>query len=222
MGCNDSAARAVYTDRISGVPTYYNAANVQRTGTRASFYYDRDFYDHCNLWMDDLGDLSGGGKPDAVSSLGTWVNRNDGCRSQHNYGTAFDLSALWWYDRRGWVADNYEGDKRFYMGVAANTNHFFTYSLDYNYNRAHHNHIHFDKSITPSRFSRGSTSQVKFVQASISHVWDRAITIDGLWGPQTEGAVREVLEGLPLSGVLTADWMSYCRHTAYRGMTTAF
>ncbi|CAN5580676.1 hypothetical protein BH20ACT2_BH20ACT2_09550 [soil metagenome] len=218
-GCNDSVARAVYTDQIRGVGTYYNASGVQRRGTRSRFYYNKAFYDWCGVWVDNLSDRSALGRPHSISTLGTWVNRNDGCRSQHNYGTALDLSGLWWANRT-WIADNYESDKRFYMGVAATCNQFFKYSLDWNYNSAHHNHIHFDKSIKPSEFTTNSASQVKFVQASINNVWGEAVTIDGVWGPQTAAAVRRVLDRTGDDGDLTdwQSWQGYCDRTARRGM----
>ncbi|CAN5732277.1 hypothetical protein BH24ACT3_BH24ACT3_03630 [soil metagenome] len=211
----------MYNDRIAGRPTYYNAGNVYRTGTRSRFYYDQSFYGACTGWLEALGEASGRGLPTAVSTLGTWVNRNDGCRSQHNFGTALDLSALWW-SGRSWVADNYESDKRFYMGVAAQCNRHFKYSLDWNYNSAHHNHIHFDKSVRPSSFQTGASPQVKFVQASLNHVWNRAVTIDGAWGPQTERELEAVLAKMGETGPLTrlSVWNEYCERTDRQGMQT--
>lgn len=217
MGCCDSAAQGTNTNAVGGIKTYYNESNVWQQGTLSSFKYNTTFYGKVGNWVTFFKAHT----PtylspylNSISSLGVYVCRSDGCVSKHNYGTAFDLSALRWHDGFGtirtWTALNYPNDRKFYLGVEASLHYYFKWVLDYNYNAAHRNHLHFDTTYAPS-YSTSSTAQTKFLQASLTYVWGINTTIDGIWGTQTSTNSTKALCRIGKSGVITttSNWLAY-------------
>lgn len=165
MGCCDSVAQATVTNKIGSAFTYYNEPDVWAQGSLSAFKYETNFYNKVVNWRNFLNARSPSWLSPylvSVSSLGAQVCRNDGCVSQHNYGTKFDLSAIRWHDGfsviRTWTAMNYPNDRKFYLGIEASCHYYFRWVLNYNFNTAHRNHIHFD-GYAPS-FSTTAATQV--------------------------------------------------------------
>ena len=95
-------------------------------------------------------------------------------------------------------AIDFNRDPRLYCGVGAILNRHFVHTLHYLYNADHEDHYHIDTSISPG-FSIGSKSRALFLQATLHHVHDLPVVIDGDVGSRTLAAVDTVLRRLEIS-----------------------
>lgn len=219
-------------------PTYYEVSRAP-----ASFNYNATLYSRLETWLTFFFahtpvDWT---RPGQVWTYGCYVDRNDGCTSYHNYGRAFDLSGIYATDPHNGVQrqvfsaryDQWRSltgaalidIRKRYWATAASCNYHFKYVLTYFYNSDHYNHIHVDNSVSGSgnsTFTTGTSSQVQCVQAQITYVWEDPIDIDGIWGPQTSGAVSRVLARIGRSGSLTtqANWLEFNKATLRFGSGT--
>jgi hypothetical protein len=169
-----------------------------------------------------------------VWSYGAYVNRNDGCVSYHNFGRAFDLSRIYATNPANGSLnkvfngrfDQWSGTsgaaltavRKQYWATSASLHYHFKHVLTYLFNSAHNNHIHADNSVSGggnSTFSTGASAQVQHVQACVTYIWGRPVTLDGIWGPQTSGAAGAVLSRIGRSGSLTtqSNWLEFNRAT---------
>ena len=54
------------------------------------------------------------------------------------------------------------------------------------------------------------------MQSALTHIWGYATSVDGGWGPQTDGNSRLALARIGVTGGLTtsqANWLAFCRAT---------
>lgn len=214
---------------INGQPTYYEVS-----GATATFKYNSTFYSRLEAWLQFYFNNTPVNWywPGQIWSYGAYVNKNDGCTSYHNYGRAFDLSRIYMtdtntgslakvfnarYDQwRSWTGDSLTTVRKRYWATCASINYHFKYVLHYLYNSDHWNHIHLDNAVSGSgnsTFTTGSSSQVYSVQACCRYIWGYSIAIDGIWGPETSGAVSKVLARIGLSGSITtqSNWLEFNR-----------
>lgn len=123
-----------------------------------------------------------------VGHAGAYVCK-DGC---HGKGRAFDMNYLQW---NGYTLNIYGGAhasgtlsvRRRYLAVDAEVRYYMKYTLDGWYNSAHANHIHMDNH-TAVVLSKSSSSDVKFVQAVCNNFNSAGLSIDGVWGTNTQNA----------------------------------
>lgn len=221
---------------IYGEPTYYEVS-----GAKTSFKYNSTFYSKLETWLAFwyANTPTTWRWPAQIWSYGAYVNKNDGCVSMHNFGRAFDISRLYIgindtptkvfnarYDQwRTLTGSALTTTRKQYWATCASINYHFKYVLHYFYNSQHWNHIHMDNEASGSgnsTFTTGSSSQVYHVQACCTYIWGYPIAIDGIWGPQTSGAVSKVLTRIGRSGSLTtqSNWLEFNRTTMRFGTGT--
>ncbi|MPZ87394.1 MAG: hypothetical protein GEU81_04835 [Nitriliruptorales bacterium] len=202
---------------ITGTPTNYARTTRQDYGTRgrrATFHCTSRFYNVMTAAFRELWEVCPLGRAQVIVCAGAYVNKP----GQHGRGQAFDLDALFWA-HRSLVALNYPSDSRFYLGVESILRRHCGTVLDYHYNAAHRDHMHIDAGTTVG-FTTGSPSRVKYVQATLGAIYGRAVVIDGLYGPQTDGAINAVLAQQGLAGPLTnvTHWRAFLLRTARLGL----
>ena len=208
--------REVTYNEIAGVDLHYARPPVAPYGSRGrhqTFASTRELRDTLAACVDELAGMCPHGRPEVITSAGFHVRKP----GQHGKGRAMDVDAIFWPDRT-LVTDFYLTDTRFYLAVESVFRRHFGIVLNYLYNAAHHDHLHVDLGV-PVGFSTGSTSRVLFLQASLTHIHDTPVLIDGLWGTQTSGAISGVLADLGLSGSITHKntWLAYLDRTARAG-----
>ncbi|NNF57787.1 MAG: hypothetical protein HKN04_06055 [Rhodothermaceae bacterium] len=212
--------REVSYDTVADVALHYARPPVAPYGSRGrqfTFFSTRTLRDTFAAALDELADVCPHGRPEVLTSAGTFVSKP----GQHGKGQAIDVDAIFWSDRT-FVTDFYLTDTRFYLAVESVFRRHFGLVLNYLYNNAHHDHLHMDLGV-PVGFSTGSRSRVLYVQASLTHVHDRPVLIDGIWGNQTAGAIDDVLSDLGLTGSITNKntWLAYLDRTARLGFGQA-
>jgi hypothetical protein len=210
---------------IDGASTYY-----EPTGDDTSFWYNSTFYSRLETWLAFWYSNTplNWGKPLQVGSYGVYGNRDDGCVSYHNFGRAFDISKIRGrigtttttlfsarYDQwRTQTGAQLTRTRKYYWATSASLHYHFKHVLTYLYNAQHHNHVHMDNAVSGSgnsTFTTGASAQVEHVQACCRYIWGQTVTLDGVWGSQTRGAVTAVLSRIGRSGSLTtqSNWLAF-------------
>ncbi|MDQ3578374.1 MAG: extensin family protein [Actinomycetota bacterium] len=190
--------------RIDGTPVYYWRSSRGNTTLR-NWQCTQAYYDQLVLWIRDLRSLSsaaGYGSVSYLVSAGFYVNKP----GQHGAGTAMDLDYVQWsngqvsspLDRHH--ASGTESIRRRYIAVDAVCRRRFRYVLDGWYNAEHADHIHSDFGGLPTICSKGSASDAKFVQAMCNNFLGSGLAVDGIWGPQTQGAFDTAKSRLGVTG----------------------
>ncbi len=165
------------------------------------------------------------GKADIICTAGAWVPKP----GMHGQGRAFDLDAIWWGDRL-LLAKNYPSDKVAYLGVESVLRKHFGTVLNYKYNAAHQCHWHFDDGTSVG--FRTMSSVVLYLQMTLNEVFkvNKPLMVDGDYGDNTRGGVRQALKDCGLVNVadvssnskldqaLTDNWMAFLDEAAKRGL----
>lgn len=153
------------------------------------------------------------------SILSGGVSRSGMGSSFHHKNRAFDLDAFLFEDGSNWVATSFPQRPQLYLGIEAVLRRTFGTVLSYDYNRAHEDHFHFDNG-TGVGFKQAAKSHVIFVQNVIALVYGSRIGRDGLWGGETDGALKALRERLGVGPISTAsNWKSFLDKVADDAMT---
>lgn len=214
---------------LDGVPTMYMRWGGGDTEPRQYTFRCRpNFLEALNAWVRYLKEVSAEAGPEYaemewITSAGAYVNKP----GQHGNGTAFDLDQAKWVDGPlispirldGRPNASIERQRRYYALEATVRAH-FRWTLDANYNAAHHDHIHQDFGGMPPVLGTGSSSDTFFVQGMLNAFQDAGLAVDGIWGPLTQGAFDESKDRLNYTGNphnSTADYRGYLELVASRG-----
>lgn len=185
-------------DKLAGVPVHYDRySNPQYGyGTRGkpgTWPCTTHFEEKLHAAFQELWDVCPLGEAEVITTAGAWVNKP----GMHGKGRGFDVDGIFWADRT-FVTKNYPEDRPFYLAVEAVLRKHFGTVLNYEYNVDHQDHLHIDDG-SETGFVPGHRSRVLFLQMAISHVFERPIGIDGVTGPETNGAARKLLVDLALA-----------------------
>lgn len=192
-------------------------------GQRWTFYCTTSVESKLRACFNDLWDMCPLGAANFILSAGTWVDKP----GAHGLGRAFDLDGILW-DGKTFVALNYPFEPRFYLSVESIFRKRFGTVLNYQYDHAHRDHLHIDDT-SPVGFSPSSRSRVLFLQMVLTHVYGMPVIVDGIVGPQTNGATRVLLvnEGFATPGevstdaklfdVLNREWLGFLDMTTIEG-----
>jgi hypothetical protein len=175
---------------IAGVPVHYArspVANYGTAGKQYNFYCNDKFYDKLENFVMEFSARFG--KPEIITSAGAYVAKS----GWHGSGMAFDFDAFFWHDRNFITLHEYKSDPKLYMAIEALLRKHFGTVLGWLYNAAHRDHWHVDSG-RPVGFNEYSKSNVKFLQAVITHIHEKPCVIDGIWGVNTAKLATELLE----------------------------
>jgi hypothetical protein len=213
----------IRVDNFAGKPLLYDRSapgHYGRTGISFRPFVNPVFAQACEACFSELfarlrqrADLivtfilSGG-----VSRAGTGA-------SFHHKNRAFDLDGLLFDDGSNWVANTFPQRPQLYLGMEAILRRHFGTVLSYDYNRAHEDHFHFDNG-TPIGFKPAAKSHVIFIQNVIALVYGSPIGRDGVWGPETESAIRSLRNRFGIGPLSTAaNWRDLLDGIADEAMT---
>lgn len=200
----------IRVDNFAGRPLLYDRSapgHYGRTGISFRPFVNPAFAQSCEGCFEELVarlGRSAGLRTAAILSGG--VSRAGTGTSFHHKNRAFDLDGLLFDDDSNWVANTFPQRPQLYLGIEAVLRKHFGTVLSYDYNRAHEDHFHFDNG-TATGFKSAAKSHVIFIQNVIALVYGSAISRDGLWGPETEGALRTLRNQLGIGAIATlANW----------------
>jgi len=208
---------------IDGVPVYYDRGGSRRLGT---FRSTDSFYRKLVTWKREIEEYSreaGYGSLVHFVSAGAHVSKP----GKHGEGEAFDLDEIRWSSGRtcrpiaGDHASSRTSRRKRYLAIDAITRRHFRYTLDGWFDAAHRDHIHFDTSTTV-RFAKGTSSDVKFMQAVCNNFAGTRLSIDGGWGPKTQAGFDRLMATAPLRGLnptrSSADYRRFGEIVAHYGL----
>jgi hypothetical protein len=195
---------------LSGVPVHYDRRHQGDYGTRgaqATFHVTNEFEAKLDTCFEQLWELSPFGRAEVITSAGAWVNKP----GFHGLGRALDLDGIFWRDKSFvTLFDGFQGrDRRLYLAVEAVLRMHFGQVLNYDFNAAHRDHFHID-DVAPG-FRANSKTAVFFVQNALSFVLGHSVSRDGVFGPETDGALVRALSDLGISGSISnlAVWRRF-------------
>lgn len=185
-------------DEVAGVPVHYDRyPNPQYGyGTRGkphTWHCTEAFEEKLNDAFEELWTVCPLGRAEVITTAGAYVDKP----GMHGEGRGFDVDGIFW-ENRSFVTKNYPNDRPFYLAVEAVLRKHFGTVLNYEYNVDHQDHLHVDDGSTTG-FVAQHRSRVLFLQMVLTHVFDRTVTIDGLIGPETNGAAGDLLLRLGLA-----------------------
>lgn len=213
----------IRVDSFAGKPLLYDRSTIAHYGVGGIAFrptINPIFAAICDACFKELVkklDLKGGLKVAKILSGG--VSRAGTGTSFHHKNRAFDLDAFLFDGGSNWVANTFPARPQLYLGIEAILRRHFGTVLSYDYNKAHEDHFHFDNG-TAVGFKSAAKSHVIFLQNVIALVYGSRIGRDGVWGPETENAVKALRTQLgvgPLSD--TANWLAFLDKVADEAMT---
>ena len=210
-------ADLVAFSRVTEVPLYYARDPVARYGTRGkgprTCRLRRQTLSTLTACLEELWQVCPWGRAEVLTEAGCWVDKP----GRHGQGRAIDIDAIWWRAKGCIVARDAPLFPARYLAIESTLRRYFGCVLGWWYNEAHHDHWHCDDGADVG-FDSSSGVEVKYVQASLAHVWHRPVVIDGLFGPQTLTALTIVLEGLALPLITElVGWKGYLFATSKQG-----
>ncbi|ETR68771.1 MAG: hypothetical protein OMM_04362 [Candidatus Magnetoglobus multicellularis str. Araruama] len=204
-----------YFKSLGGVRVHYDRfpdAPYGSPGKPYNFYADKQFQKELDSFFYELWEVCPYGQAVVITSAGTYVSKP----GYHGKGRAFDLDAIFWQDN-DLIMINYPNQPFLYLGIESVLRKHFGTVLTYNYNKSHRDHIHIDNG-SPVLFYTSSKSRVLFVQSLMNHIFEVPVTIDGIWGPETESSVDYVMHSLDLEGNIRDlnTWLTFLTLSSHR------
>ncbi|WP_187326930.1 extensin family protein [Martelella lutilitoris] len=216
----------IRTNNFAGIPLFYDRFKPGAYGQEAvpvRPYIDPDFRVACDACFSDIQNtFSGNGfHIDQIWTGG--VGREGSGRSYHHTNRAFDLDCLIFSDKPMWVATSFPARPYLYLAIESLLRIHFGTVLNYDYNHAHEDHFHFDNG-TSVGFKKHARSHVIFLQHTLEKLFNKdvgASGVDGVWGGDTEAALRQTLKELRL-GTLSdnLNWIKYLKTCADLALDT--
>lgn len=177
-------------EELAGVPVHYDRAPNAGYGTRGipyTFHCTEPFEEKLHAAFEELWVVCPLGEAEVITSAGVYVDKS----GMHGEGRAFDIDGIFWADRT-FITKQYPSDPSFYLAVESVLRKHFGTVLNYKFDAAHQDHFHISDRGEPG-FVATHESRVKYWQMALTHLFDRPVTVDGLVGPETNGASRALL-----------------------------
>lgn len=205
----------VRVDNIAGIPLFYDRFNSDSYGNEAvpmEPFIDQQFLGLCESAFETIRDTLSKGGYEIKQIWSGGVGRSGNGRSYHHKNRAFDLDALIFADQSKWVAITFPERPFIYLAIEACLRTEFGTVLNYDYNKAHEDHFHFDNGTTV-RFKREARSHVLFLQHTLVKLFNQDIGgsgADGVFGPDTDAALLRVRKLINIGGFSDKkNWIRY-------------
>lgn len=168
----------------------------------------------------DLWQICPWGSAERIVHGGAYVNRPDPHGTdRHAQGRALDIMSIRWEGQAAICSRAAQSTSSLcrYLAITAVLEQHLGCVLNYwQPDGKHRSHWHLDDHRAPG-WSPEWRPSVRFLQAALTHCWGRPTDIDGIAGPKTMLAARDVLEGLGCTEPMAKAWPILLRATARRG-----
>ena len=184
---------------INGIALHYARLPQHPYGTIGKpqdFRVDESFFEILEEAFEEVFLHCPLGKPNVITSAGILVNKP----GQHGLGKAFDLDAIFWDDFT-LITNNFIHHKELYLGIGSFLRKHFGIVLNYRYPN-HADHWHVDTSVIVD-YHESSQSETLYLQMVLQYIYGKSVIIDGVSGPQTRAATKEVFERLNINTPIT-------------------
>lgn len=186
-------------NQINGIPLHYARLTNHPYGTRGeqrNFLIEESFLGVLENAFQEVFNNCPLGIPEVITTAGIFVDKP----GQHGHGKAFDIDAVFWSNET-LVTANFIHQKELYLGIESFLRKHFGIVLNYYYPN-HKDHWHVDISV-PVDYNETSKSETLYLQLVLKYIYKEEILVDGIWGRQTSGVVKEVFEKLGINTPIT-------------------
>ncbi len=209
-------------DRFGGIPLLYDRSSAAHYGVGGVPFrpmVNSVFAQQCDACFSELiPRLAQDAGLTVTFILSGGVSRAGQGASYHHKNRAFDFDGLLFQDGSNWVANTFPARPQLYLGLEAILRKHFGTVLSFDYNRAHEDHFHFDNG-TGIGFKTAAKTHVIFLQNVIALVFGIAIGRDGVWGPETQGALGSLRTRLGIGPIsVRANWLALLDAIAQQAM----
>jgi hypothetical protein len=221
-------------DAIDGTPIKY--ANSCSSYTQQNVRAETSFYNKCVNWIGNLRYFSstyGGSSFNTLQWLGHvgfYVCKTPSC---HAAGLAMDLDHVKWNSYNLNICTDPAGSgstqqvRRRYLAVDGSLRRTFQWTLDRWYNAEHQNHIHASAHFDSPVLHKSATSDTVFVQAVCNNFNGAGLSVDGVWGSQTQSAWNAINNKWGYNTSVcnpensTSAWAEWCNQVMRHGFADA-
>ncbi|WGH74148.1 hypothetical protein P8625_08440 [Tenacibaculum tangerinum] len=198
-------------NQVNGIPLHYARLTNHPYGTRGqqrNFLIDEGFLNTLQKALQEVFEHCPLGIPEVLTTAGIFVDKP----GQHGHGKAFDIDAIFW-NNETLVTTNFIHQKELYLGIESFLRKHFGIVLNYYYPN-HKDHWHVDTSV-PVDYNESSKSETLYLQLVLKYIYREEILVDGIWGRQTSGVVKEVFEKLGIKTPITtkANYLKFLDST---------
>jgi len=186
-------------NQINDIPLHYARLTNHPYGTRGeqrNFLIEESFLGVLENAFQEVFNNCPLGIPEVITTAGIFVDKP----GQHGHGKAFDIDAVFWSNET-LVTANFIHQKELYLGIESFLRKHFGIVLNYYYPN-HKDHWHVDISV-PVDYNETSKSETLYLQLVLKYIYKEEILVDGIWGRQTSGVVKEVFEKLGINTPIT-------------------
>lgn len=174
---------------IAGVPLHYDRLgkpyNYGTRGRPQVFKADPQLITALDNAFSELWELVPYGRAEVITTAGIYVDKP----GYHRLGLAFDLDGIFW-PGVSFIAFHFHENPRFYLGIEAVLRRHFKTVLSFNYDVLHRDHIHVQLDGPPA-LQTYARSNVLFLQAVATYLYNEPLDIDGRFGIQTSKFVQQ-------------------------------
>lgn len=198
---------------FGGVPILYDReppSNYGQKGFRYRPRIDPGFAEAADrAFLNIFQSLASAGMGEVTAILTGGITRTGTGVSYHHRSRAMDLDGLVYASGRVWVANSFAANPFEYLIIEGHLRQVFGTVLTYDYNPEQQDHIHFDNGDSVG-FRRHSKTRTLFVQNALVFLFDLPIRIDGVYGPETQGAERIARAELDIGGLSKrSNWLAF-------------
>ena len=214
----------IRVEKLAGIPLFYDRFNNVSYGNQAvpmRPFIDSAFSASCEACFEQMKQVFDAHGFEIAQIWSGGVGRAGTGSSYHHKNRAFDLDALIFKDSTKWVANTFPDRPFLYLAIESILRQHFGTVLNYDYNKAHEDHFHFDNG-TSVKFKRDARSHTLFLQHTLGKLFNQNVGeagADGVFGPDTEAALTRVRKELGIGGLSEkANWLRYldtCAEVAF-------
>lgn len=178
----------INVSEIAGVPLHYDRLgkpyNYGTRGRPQTFKADPQLVTVLDATFTELWEIIPYGRAEVITTAGIYADKP----GYHRLGLAFDLDGIFW-PGVNFIAFNFHTNPRLYLGIEAILRRHFKTVLSFHYDVLHRDHIHvqFDGPPALQMYAR---SNVLFLQAVATYLYNEPLEIDGKLGMQTSRFVQ--------------------------------
>lgn len=211
---------------LAEIPIHYDRFNSDRSdygtiGKPINPFINIEFAGLCEPLFEDIKDRMRPHFGELKAIVTGGVSRRGSGSSLHHQNRAFDLDGFAFENGKFWRADSFPSDPHLYLAIESDIRRHFSTVLTYDYNTAHQDHIHFDNG-RQLRFRKTTRTHALYIQNALNLIYMIPVGTDGVWGPETKEAVRELREQLDIGSFKKLDnWLTFCDVTANHAINMA-
>ena len=204
---------------LAGIPIHYDrfekdGSDYGTMGKPIRPYFDKLFYQQCSTAIASIQETLAPVRGNITCIVSAGVGRKGPTFSYHQENRAFDLDGLFFDDGSCWIANSFEREPIISLAIESLLRIQFGTVLNYPYDKAHEDHIHFDNGRKPT-FRRDARTISLFIENIQKYIFGTDIGMTGVWSSRTEAAIDSMRIEFGLGSMENSvHWEEFCKSVA--------